>query len=187
MGCMVVPFLFFTLCTGGFVWVISQGVAGPGSWAGLTLAVLLTGAVLYGAVVSICEVRLFPYYDQRLPGAETYLGGQAIARNCLRLDQLAKHRDVKAISEFGFADPLAGETRPWHAAAEGLATVEALVAGVKANPKTVDDPGRVLRELELIRDAFVLAQKAGVRFAFLLELGDGTNAQVWEIRQGHIG
>lgn len=183
---MLAPLAFFGLFVAGFVCTIVWQSAGTWQWIGLGLALLLFGGVLYMGIQSVRAVRIYPYYDQRLPGAETYLHGQALARNCLRLDALAKVHGVKSISEFGFADPLAGETRPWHAAAEGLATIDALLSAVNENPESVDDATRVLRELEIIREAFTLALQTGVRFAFLLELGDGTNAQVWEIRQGHV-
>jgi hypothetical protein len=172
---------------GAFVATLWFEVGGIGQWLGLSLTLFLAGTVIVSAINSVRLVRIYPYYDQRLPGAETYLSGYAIARNCLRLDALAQARGVKSISEFGFADPLADETRPWHEASAGLASINAILDAVQDKPDSVDDAARVLRELELIRDAFVLAQRAGVRFAFLLELGDGTNARVWEIRQGHIG
>lgn len=186
LGCMLAPLAFFGLFVAGFIFTIVQQSAGIWQWVGLALALLLFSGMLCLGIQSVRAVRIYPYYDQRLPGAETYLHGQALARNCLRLDALAKARGVKSISEFGFADPLAGETRPWHAAAEGLVTIRALLSAVHDHPESVDDAPRVLRELEIIREAFTRAQQAGVRFAFLLELGDGTSAQVWEIRQGHV-
>jgi hypothetical protein len=54
-------------------------------------------------------MRIFPYHDQVLPSADTFLSGQAILRNPLYLDRLPETRGIKAISAFRFPDALWGE------------------------------------------------------------------------------
>lgn len=164
----------------------------PGLWLGvaalLTLAwvVSMGVAVVRGWIRSSREVRIIPYYDRPLPQADTFLSGLALARNCLHLDRLARARGVRAISDFGFNDPLRGEQVVWHDAKTGLPTITALLRAVAEEPDAVDDAAAVSGELEKIRHAFERASTSGIRFAFLVEIGSGTSGQVWEVRGGYI-
>ena len=186
-GCVAVPALFLGVCAALFLFVYWAGERGLGTLLGLGLVGLLGFGLVMGILGSYRAVRIFPYYDQRLPGADTYLSGRFLARNCLRLDALAEARGLKSISGFGFNDALCGEPILWHDAGEGLATIAGLIEAVRETPGATDDDDAVLAELEKIRHAFHLAQRQGVRFGFLLEIGNSTSAQVWEIRRGHIG
>lgn len=179
--------LFLGLLAGVFGWAICQDARSVSAWIGLGLVLLILSGVVGGQLADRYAVRIFPYYDKQLPGAGTYLSGQALARNCLHLDRLAAERGLKSISEFGFNDPLVGETVVWHDPAEGLAAISGLRAAVAARPETVDAAPEVISELGKIQSAFEKACREKVRFAFLLELGHSTSALVWEIRKGEIG
>ena len=157
------------------------------TWVGLGLALVVLFGVVSGQLADRYAVRIIPYYDKKLPGAQTYLSGQALARNCLHLDRLATEHGLKSISEFGFNDPLVGETVIWHDPAEGLVTITGLREALTARPEAVDDAAAVMVELEKIQAAFEQACVEKVRFAFLLELGHSTSGRVWELRQGDIG
>ena len=179
--------LFFGMFAAGFGWALWHDHHSVPAWIGLSLALLILFGVVSGQLTERYAVCIFPCYDKKLPGVQTYLSGQALARNCLRLDQLAKESGLKSISEFGFNDPLVGETVIWHDPAEGLVTISGLRKAVTAQPETVDDATSVICELERIESAFDKACAEKVRFAFLLELGHSTSFRVWEIRKGEIG
>ena len=179
--------LFFGMFAAGFGWALRQDHHSVPTWVGLGLALVVLFGVVSGQLADRYAVRIIPYYDKKLPGAQTYLGGQALARNCLHLDRLAAERGLQSISEFGFNDPLMGETVIWHDPADGFVTISGLRAAVTAQPKAVDDAAAVMVELEKIQAAFEKACVEKVRFAFLLELGHSTSGRVWELRQGDIG
>ena len=179
--------LFFGMFAAGFGWALWHDQGSLFAWAGFGLVLLILFSMVYGQITDRYAVRIIPYYEKKLPGAGTYLSGQALARNCLHLDRLATERGLKSISEFGFNDLLVGETVIWHDPAAGLVTISGLRAAVTTQPKTVDDATAVMAELEKIQAAFEQACVEKVRFAFLLELGHSTSFQVWEIRKGDIG
>lgn len=139
-----------------------------------------------GQIKAWREARLFPYYNQRLPDAHTFLSGQAVLRNCLRLDLLAESKGVKSISAYGFPDALRWQKVVWHEASEGLKTIDCLIQAVNEKPESVDDSTAVLSDLGKIQYAFEQASAKGIRFSFLIEDNGGTNGMVWERRGGHI-
>ncbi len=179
--------LFFGLFAAGYGHALWLDAASTYGWIGFGLAMVILLGMTATHLAYRYRVRIFPYYDQALPGAETYLSGHALARNCLHLDRLADERGLKGMSAFGFNDALLGEPIVWHDPGEGLATVSGLLAAVANRPEAVDDARAVTTELTKIQTALALARDKNVRFAFLLELGDSTSARVWEIRQGHVG
>lgn len=128
------------------------------------------------------KIRIFPYYPERIPEGETYLSGQALARNCGRLDRLAQGR---GLSSLGFPDALRGETVHWHDPSRGLDVVHRLLDLADQHPAELDHPSEVVRELLRLKHAFELADRRGIKFSMLVDEGDGTSAMVWEIRKGH--
>jgi hypothetical protein len=90
---------------------------------------------------------------------------------------------VRPLSDFGFEDDLCGETVRWHAAADGLATVEALRADVGERA-----PDLAL-DLDALASVLRLAAERGVAFSLLLRVGDdhGQGAlDESEARQGRL-
>src|SRR2546423_1512443 len=98
------------------------------SWIDIALAaVALAFAVLWirsiGAGIADSLVsRIVPYFRRRvgLRGLMPFKGGEALARNCRSLDELASRLGVEPLSSFGFADDRRGETLQWHDAEAGL-------------------------------------------------------------------
>lgn len=96
---------------------------------------------------------------------------------------MARRRGQKGFSDYGFADRLLDEPHAWFDADEGLGTVGAMLAELVQDPESVDDPHGVMGDLERIQCALAGAARDGTRFSWILELGSGTSAMVWERRQ----
>ncbi len=73
----------------------------------------------------------------------------------------------------------------WHEPAAGLNTVDTLLAELHSQPQLVDDASAVSADLERIGAALNLAAEDGIQFALLVEVGNGTNQLVWEIREAY--
>jgi hypothetical protein len=174
--------LFFTILLGYVLW---QGIRGVAVIVGFSFAMLWFVIALITMIHDRTRVRIIPYYDQCLPEADTFLSGHALARNCLHLDRLAEEKQLKTISAFGFNDGALGETVVWYDAAHGLPTIYGLLDAVKAAPESVDDVAAVVSDLQRIRKALEAASAKEIRFAFLLELGDGTSGWIWHLRKGY--
>lgn len=185
-GCLAFILLIPLGFAAGFVWALALSPRDVSSWFGLGLSTLILGGCCYGAFVDTRIIRIIPMYEKHLAGVETFLIGHALARNWGHLDRLATAQGVRPLSDFGFNDPLEGETVIWHSAAEVLPTVRTLIAEVAKPPVVVDTPDAVTGELKRWEHAFALAQAQNIRLALLVEIGDSTSGQVWEIRKGHI-
>jgi len=79
---------------------------------------------------------------------------------------------------------LRGEPLVWHSPADGLRTVDALLAAVRAQPSTFDDPKAITSDLERLSTALRRADEQGIRFCLLLRHGHGTSGQEWSVREG---
>jgi hypothetical protein len=113
--------------------VLLVGVGTGWQVFGFCLSLFLLCLLLWGEWHGRKLIRVIPIYDSRVPEADTFLTGFALARNCTRLDALAVMCGVKPVSAFGFDDPLYGEKLLWHEASEGLPTIEALINALPAN------------------------------------------------------
>jgi hypothetical protein len=129
-------------------------------------------------------VRVIPYFEGKVGGIDTFLGGSGIARSLLFLDELAAEGGVAPLSAFGFHDDLRGETVGWHPPEEGLRTVETLLAAVDTEPGRVSDPEAVRRDLSRIAEALRRAADLRIRFSLLLLHGNATSGLEWERRIG---
>lgn len=124
--------------------------------------------------------------EKDVPGAgDTYVKGKtgkALAREADRVDSAARRKRVTPptsllsenpaalIAEMqaqGF-DPAKMRVPPeqWFPAAEGLATVRALVEHVTANLNDFKQPNPILRDLKAAEALLTAAEAAGVRFHF---------------------
>jgi hypothetical protein len=102
------------------------------------------------------------------------------------LDELARLLDVAPLTGFVSAVPervaeylreqgLDPDKFPvaeedWFSAAEGLATVRGLIEHIRAMPKAVTDPVRLVRDLEAVQGVLGLAAAQDVRFHLASEL-----------------
>lgn len=108
--------------------------------------------------------------------------GKALARELEKLDYAARCRNVPGISSMLSENPqvLAEQMRAegfdparmrlpaeqWFPAAEGLATVRALIEYVSTKLNDFKQPNPILRDLKAAESLLVAADAAGVRFHF---------------------
>lgn len=102
---------------------------------------------------------------------------EVAAREIEALNELADEAGVMPLDAFLDAssslglDPDAEEDgEDMHDPATGLATVQALIAAVEANPGAVRKSLEVLRELREMKAALNAARKAGSRFCLAMDL-----------------
>jgi hypothetical protein len=130
--------------------------------------------------------RIVPYFASELEpfGGETmqaFRHGRALYLEFAALDSRARSLGVKPLSAFGFAYDHFGQQVDWHAAADGLATVEALRNQSKDSSAAAD--------LETLADVLRIAARKQVPFALVLRLWERDNMQVVctrEARQGNF-
>jgi hypothetical protein len=130
------------------------------------------------------QPRIVPYFPEKSEGPDTFFSGWAIARNCLRLDQLAEAAGVRPLSSFGFEDALYDRSQDWHPTADGLATCEALLAAVRASPESMSAPEPLLEELEKLRDRLMEANRANIPFCLHLRTDAAYTAHEFDSRPG---
>lgn len=127
---------------------------------------------------SVIRVRILPYFEREIGGIETFLTGTALARNCERLDALARELSCVPLSDFGFADDLSGEAVTWHDPAVALMTVDALKARLSL------DEAELARDLNTLGRALARAAEKGARFCLVLRVGDGASGMEMDRRVG---
>jgi hypothetical protein len=161
---------------------------------GAPILAAITGALFLfcciSAIVSYFDERVakvIPYFPKNAPrveGPTTFLSGQAIARHCLILDEMAENASLMPPSHFGFADDMQGETLTWHKASDGLQSVCGLIALLRAD----DFPAahHIIDELQLIEEKLRKAEKADAPFCFLLWHGKSISLYEMDLRQGYI-
>jgi hypothetical protein len=103
------------------------------------------------------------------PTSVAFARGRALYRRSAALDRLAGTLGVTPLSAFGFADDLFGQSVRWSPASDGLRTVDALRAGLGAEPP---GPG-VAEDLDALTSVLRIAADRGVEFALLLRVGGG--------------
>jgi hypothetical protein len=183
LGTYLVIILGLTSFTFLYGLVLLVGVGTGWQVFGFCPSLFLLCLFLWGEWRGRKLIRVIPIYDSHVPEADTFLTGFALARNCTRLDALAQRCGAKRVSAFGFNDPLYGETFVWHDASECLRTVETLIASLNTEREAVDDIDAVLSDLDRVKSALAAATEKGVRFALLVEVGEGTSGLVWERRK----
>lgn len=163
----------------------------PSAKAGAIFLASCSGAVFAFVVLSaifggldVRQARLVPYFREEVEGPFTLTHGEALARNCLRLDALAAARGCAPLSSFGFADDLAGERIYWYPAAEGVRTVSALLEEVQAWPEAVDVPSAVIGDLQILRERLEHAVSQEVEFSLLLRHGNTISGHEVDVRKG---
>src|SRR5262249_30243996 len=133
---------------------------------GSFLVLFLWGLV--SGIVDSFKARIVPYFRQYLGDIDTFSSGQALARNCRQLDQLAGDLHLTPLSGFGFNDDQLGEQVVWYDPREGLETITGLLGKVREYPDAVADAPAVAAELEKVAAALRKAQEKGVSFSFIL-------------------
>jgi len=154
--------------------------------------------VQFGAAVGLWltwpfrfKPRIVPYFARELGeyGGKTsaaFARGHGLYREILALDQLASTLGVKPLSAFGFADDYYEQEVQWHAASEGLRTIEVLRQGLGAPSLTAPD---LTRDLEALDSVLRAAAEQGVDFSLVLRRLKKDSIQVVssvECRQGRF-
>jgi hypothetical protein len=133
------------------------------------LALFLWG--LIAGILDSFKARIVPYFRQYIGDIHTFSGGEALARNCRQLDQLANDLHLTTLSAFGFNDDQAGEQVAWHDPGQGLETVTGLLRKVREQPNALADAEAVAAELDNLAAALRKAQEKGVSFCLILRSG----------------
>jgi hypothetical protein len=143
------------------------------------LAFLWFGVLYFGLGLAALMVqplrlkpRIVPYFSREIEeyGGQSSLAfarGYGLCREIAALENLAGTLGVKPLSAFGFTDDFYGQEVLWHAASEGVKTVEALrqalCARSPAESEAADD-------LEALASVLRLAASKGVDFCLTLRI-----------------
>ncbi len=123
-------------------------------------------------------VGLYPTFDPAVPSAVFDVEGKLLLDVFEPLDRVAVRHGLKPISSFGDnrdipvgfdgtpddLDEALGPWNDWFPTAEGLRTVEGLIAALRSDPEGIEMPGEVIDELAELARALREAEKHGARF-----------------------
>jgi hypothetical protein len=189
----IAPIVTVLAGTPAALFVYASIRSGSPWWAGLRSAPAIVALVIFAWIAfsmgaMVVEVVGFasvcPYFERRVGNIDTFGRGGALARRHRELDALAGRLGVAPLSHFGFADDLEGETLVWHDPTDGLATVDALLAALRADVSLRRGQPRVVADLVRVADALEKARLKGIRFCLLYRPGGGTSGQEWDVRKG---
>lgn len=188
MGCFFAPFLILAgLLTFSGCYLL---LAEPTSYAFLITSV---GVVILGWMVQAWSggfrdskiARIVPYFSQELKLEEIFLTfhrGEALARYCRELDMLCVERNVRTLSSFGFGDEAKRQPQVWHAATDGLRTVNALLESLPFATDPLDSE-TMMEDLRRLRQVLEMAASREVDFCFHLRQGADNTMSFMEFDQ----
>jgi hypothetical protein len=133
--------------------------------------------------------RIVPYFARELGeyGSKTmtaFARGRGLHRRIVELEQLALTLGVKPLSAFGFAYDHYEQDVSWHAAPDGVRTVEALRQGL--GPHLIAAP-EVADDLDALASVLREAADRGVDFSLVLRLYAKDSMQVVRTREDRQG
>jgi hypothetical protein len=114
--------------------------------------------------------------QSNIPDFDPMMDGKSIAKASETLDEIATSLGVRPLMEFFSANPanvasMLGDdigddielpTQVYFPAVEGLATVQALLAHLRANPDKLHKPESVLDDLAIMEEILLVAYEEGV-------------------------
>ena len=121
-----------------------------------------------------------------MAGGCSFLGGKALARNCIDLDTLAREVGLEPLSRFGFADDLGGGQVTWYSPARGLRTVSGLLMALRQDPTLLREAEAVIAELFLVEANLRDAVRHQAPYCLLLRYGSVTSGHEMDVRQGYF-
>jgi hypothetical protein len=135
--------------------------------------------------------RIVPYFARQLEeyggeSARAFVRGGGLYREIGALETLADTLGVRPLSTFGFADDYYGQEVHWHAASEGVRTVEALRQRLGVPSPAAADAAH---DLEALASVLRIAADKGVDFCLAVRILGKDSLQVvssMEIRQGRF-
>ena len=147
-------------------------------WFGLTYFGLALAAI--AALPIRLRARVVPYFRRRIAeyggtSSRAFARGRGLYEEAAALDQMADGLGVRRLSSYGFADDFYGQEVRWHAASEGLATVEALRQGLAAGPPRHPD---LPRDLDALVEVLRLAAADGIDFCLTVRIFRKDSLQV---------
>jgi hypothetical protein len=150
--------------------------------ASVATAVFLFFLLSFGVSVrDWFRVRVLPYFECRLGGADTWLAGESLLWHSRVLDEIATACGVTPLSAFASGDDLVpGEELHWFDSGDALRTTERLLDADVAAAL----PVAVVADLERLRDALRLAVERGVRFCLLVREGSFASGWEMDLRKG---
>lgn len=98
---------------------------------------------------------------------DAFKRGFALVKGFDVLERRASHLGVPPLSAFGFGDDLLGQIAVWHNAADGLKTVQTLLASSRQQALDLN----LLQDLEALAAVLAKAETATVRFAVVVRIG----------------
>ncbi|MFO0910949.1 MAG: hypothetical protein U0794_21845 [Isosphaeraceae bacterium] len=184
VGLLATPAMLFAATTEPMFWIDPQS---PGFLPRILAGLLALFGLANGMSMWHATYRgdsIVPYFPSKVGNIDTFGRGHRLARWFEPLEELAATLNVRPLSDFGFADDLAGEKVVWHDPADGLRTVEALRASVADRDTGIPHDPRLLEDLQHLSEALAIARDRKIAFSLLYRAMDGTSAQEWEVRQG---
>lgn len=164
-------------------WVgVTAGGWGDGVRAVAAVGIfLLLAAGIRAGVRDQFAVRVLPYFERPVGWTDTFLAGEALVWHSRAVDEAAARCGVAPLSAFASGDDLIpGERVCWFAAADGLRTVERLLAADVAE----SHPPEVVADLERLRQALGRASDQGIRFGLLVREGLFASGHEMSVQQG---
>ncbi|EEF57387.1 hypothetical protein, partial [Pedosphaera parvula] len=153
----------------------------PGLAATLLALFLYHCFVVCVSVRDLFRVRLLPYFERRLGGADTWMHGEKLLWHSRLLDETAIKHGVRPLSDFTSGDDMIhGEVLEWFVADDALRTVNYLLetSGV------TNFPDGVISDLGKLQHALKDAHSKDVRFCLLLREGSSASGAEMDQRQG---
>jgi hypothetical protein len=142
--------------------------------------------LLYKVIFSKTKIRIIPYFSNRVPEADTFLYGHAIAANSRTLDEIAKAKSLKPLCTFGFKDDRTAQRLIWHNPDDGIKTVEALLAQVQEDAKNFFDSDTLVSDLNRMLVALKAVQVRKLKFCLLVWIGDAVSLMEMDQRKGFV-
>ena len=127
------------------------------------------------------SLGIYPVFDPELRGTTFKALGEVLAHNYEMMDRIAKAAKLRPFTAFADTrvvpanfngapenlEDILGPWTGWFDPAEGRAVILDFVSHIKAHPeaaKRLDDPTRVIEELEEIVRVLAVAEKETVKF-----------------------
>ena len=124
---------------------------------------------------------IHPYYERRLPEANTFMSGGRIAKDLPLLEKLAKETGKLPLTSLHFSSlPIDRKTLQWNLAEDGIKVVQEQIVLVSDSSSTVVD---TRSGPEGARALAWLARRGGSRCDYRLPAGTGIDLEkAWRLR-----